>query len=229
MIKRNLRPNGPHCAPTTLVEIENTHNMAGGTVYPQAVIDEICDEAHGAGLKVHIDGARIFNAVAASGVAPSVMTAKADSVNFCLSKGLGAPVGSLLVGTAEAIARGRLLRKRLGGGMRQAGILAAAGLIALEEMPKRLGEDHSNAAYLARELASMKGVCLDPAKVVTNIVIFDIAATGLEVREFSARLKARGVLMNGIGGTLVRAVTHYDADREACSRAIAVVREVVGC
>ena len=226
LVKRSLRPNGPHCAPTTLVEIENTHNMAGGTVYPQPVIDEICDEAHAAGLKVHMDGARIFNAVAASGTSAARMTEKVDTVNFCLSKGLGAPVGSLLVGPRDLMARGRLYRKRLGGGMRQAGILAAAGLIALEEMPKRLGDDHSNAQYLAQELARIKGISIDPARVATNIVIFDIAGTGLTAPDFSAKLKQKGVLMNGIGGSLVRAVTHYDVDRGACEQAIDAVRQI---
>ena len=227
LVKRSLRPNGPHCAPTTLVEIENTHNMAGGTVYPQAVIDEICDEAHTAGLKVHMDGARVFNAVTASGVSPVRMASKVDTVNFCLSKGLGAPVGSMLVGPSDLIVRGRMYRKRLGGGMRQAGILAAAGLIALEEMPKRLVEDHANAQYLAVELAGIKGISIDPAKVATNIVIFDIAETGLAAADFSARLKQHGVLMNGIGGSLVRAVTHYDADRQACETAVDMIRKIL--
>ena len=227
MVKRSLRPNGPHCAPTTLVEIENTHNMAGGTVYPQSVIDEICDEAHTAGLRVHMDGARIFNAVAASGTSAARMTEKVDTVNFCLSKGLGAPVGSLLVGPRDLIARGRLYRKRLGGGMRQAGILAAAGLIALEEMPQRLGEDHANAQYLAQELSRIKGISIDPARVATNIVIFDISGTGLAAPDFSAKLKQKGVLMNGIGGTLVRAVTHFDVDRSACEQAIDAVRNLL--
>ena len=227
LVKRYLRGHGPHNAPTTLLEIENTHNMAGGTVYPQAVIDDLCDNAHAAGLKVHMDGARVFNAVAASGVAPAQMALNIDTVNFCLSKGLGAPVGSLLVGPKDLIARGRLYRKRLGGGMRQAGILAAAGLIALEEMPKRLFEDHANTQLLARELSQIKGIVIDPAKVATNIVIFDIAGTGLAAPDFSAKLKERGVLMNGIGGSFIRAVTHYDVNRAACERAIATVRAVL--
>jgi threonine aldolase len=228
LIKRHLRPHGPNCAPTTLVEIENTHNMAGGTVYPQAVIDEICDQAHWIGLKVHMDGARIFNAATASGTPVARIAQKADTVNFCLSKGLGAPVGSLLVGTTEAIDRGRTYRKRLGGGMRQAGVLAAAGLIALEQMPNRLNEDHANAQFLAQELAQIKGISIDPARVATNIVIFDIAATGLTAPEFSAKLKERDVLMNGIGGSLIRAVTHYDADRRACEGALAAIRQALG-
>ena len=227
VVKRYLRGHGPHNAPTTLLEIENTHNMAGGTVYSQAVIDDLCDSAHAAGLKVHMDGARVFNAVAASGVAPSEMTAKIDTVNFCLSKGLGAPVGSLLVGPKELIARGRSYRKRLGGGMRQVGILAAAGLIALDEMPKRLGEDHANARFLAAELEVLSGIAIDPAKIMTNIVIFDIVGTGIAAPDFSARLKERGVLMNGIGGSFIRAVTHYDVDRAGCEHAMAAVRQVL--
>jgi threonine aldolase len=227
LIKRYLRPHGPNCAPTTLVEIENTHNMAGGTVYPQAVIDDICENAHASGLKVHLDGARIFNAAVASGLPVARIAENVDTVDFCLSKGLGAPVGSILVGARDQIARGRMYRKRLGGGMRQAGVLAAAGLIALEEMPARLAEDHANAQYLAQELAQTKGLSIDPGKIATNIVIFDIAGTDLAATEFSAKLKERGVLMNGIGGSLIRAVTHYDAGREACEAAVAAIREVV--
>ena len=223
-IKKYLRPNGPHCAPTTLVEIENSHNMAGGTVYPQAVIDEICDQAHAASLKVHMDGARVFNAAVSAGTSVARISERVDTVNFCLSKGLGAPVGSILVGPREKIDRGRLYRKRLGGGMRQAGVLAAAGLIALEEMPLRLHEDHANARYIAAELCSIRGIAIDPARVVTNIVIFDIGGTGKTPAEFSAALKARGVLMNGIGGTLMRAVTHYDVGFGDCRKAVEALR-----
>src|SRR5579871_1008618 len=153
------------CAPTALISIEHPHNMGGGTLYPLDHLDLICDRAHERGLKVHIDGARIFNAVVAQGVSPERIVAKADTVMFCLSKGLGAPVGSILVGTADAIARGRLDRKRLGGGMRQAGVLAAAGLIALEEMPKRLSEDHANARLLAEAVAKNARVQIDLARV----------------------------------------------------------------
>src|SRR6185437_15814268 len=173
-IEKVLRAGGPNHAPTAMIEIENTHNMAGGTVYPLETIREICDQAHSRGLKVHMDGARVFNAACYLNRPIGEIAEKADTVMFCLSKGLGAPVGSLLAGTVKDIARGRLYRKRLGGGMRQAGILAAAGLIALEEMPHRLGEDHANARFLAEEIAKMPGVSLDPSRVQTNIVIFDI-------------------------------------------------------
>lgn len=226
-IEQKLRPDGPHCAPTTLIELENTHNMCGGVVYPQEIVDDICDRAHERGLKVHVDGARIFNAAAESGLPVSRITAKVDSVNFCLSKALGAPVGSMLVGTRDAISRGRKFRKRLGGGMRQVGVLAAAGMIALEEMPARLGEDHANAKFLAEEAAKLPGVSIDPSKVATNIVIFDIAGTGRKPAEVTAALKQRGVLMNGVGGTRMRAVTHYDVSRADCEQAAAILAEVI--
>jgi len=222
-IEKVLRAGGPNHAPTAMIEIENTHNMAGGTVYPLETIREICDQAHSRGLKVHMDGARVFNAACYLNRPIGEIAEKADTVMFCLSKGLGAPVGSLLAGTAKDIARGRLYRKRLGGGMRQAGILAAAGLIALEEMPHRLGEDHANARFLAEEIAKMPGVSLDPSRVQTNIVIFDIGSTGLSTKEFSAALKARGILMNAIDTTHMRAVTHCDVTRADCQRAIEVL------
>ncbi len=226
-IEPAIRPASPHCAPTTLIEIENTHNMAGGAVYPIDVFEDICANAHNRGIKVHLDGARIFNAACHLNRPVRDLAAPADSVMFCLSKGLGAPVGSMLVGTAEAIHRARGYRKRLGGGMRQAGVLAAAGLIALEEMPHRLGEDHTNARFIACELANLPGVQIDPARVQTNIVIFDISATGLATTELTAALKTRGVLMNGINPRQMRAVTHFDVSREQCATALAAISEVL--
>ncbi len=224
-IRREIRPLGPHAAPTGAIEIENTHNMAGGTVYPQPLIDEICAEAHALGLRVHMDGARVFNAAVATGCPVSVITQDVDTVMFCLSKGLGAPAGSMVVGTAEAIARGRLYRKRLGGGMRQVGVLAAAGLIALEEMPERLHEDHANARLLAEGLAEVHGITVDAAKVETNILIFDVGGTGYTTKEFSGKLKERAVLANGVSDRLMRMVTHYDVSREDCETALGAIRE----
>jgi threonine aldolase len=221
-----IRPPTPHNAPTTLISLENTHNMSGGTVYPQAVIDEICGEAHGRGLKVHIDGARIFNASVAVGTPVSRIARDADTVMFCLSKGLGAPVGSMLVGTKEAIEQGRLYRKRLGGAMRQAGVLAAAGLIALEESPSRLHQDHQNAQHLAKRLNEVPGIKIDPSRVQTNIVIFDISRTGISTVQFSQELKSRGVLANGVNSTHLRMVTNWDVTREDCERAAAILAEV---
>jgi len=225
-IRREIRPLGPHWAPTGLIVLENTHNMAGGTVYPPKLFDEICHEAHELGLKVHLDGARIFNAATFLGLSVRELTAAADTVMFCLSKGLGAPVGSLLVGTAEAIAQARLYRKRLGGGMRQAGVLAAAGLIALEQMPARLHEDHRNARLLAEAIAALPGLRI-PHRVQTNIVIFDLGNTPLTAAQFSARLRERGVLINPIGERLMRAVTHLDVTSEDCYRAAQAIKDVV--
>ncbi len=224
-IRKEIRPLARHYAPTGLISLENTHNMAGGAVVPAEVMDEICDGAHEAGLKVHLDGARIFNAATFQGREVKQLAAKADTVMFCLSKGLGAPVGSLLAGTAEDIAQGRLYRKRLGGGMRQAGVLAAAGLIALEETPKLLVEDHRNAQFMAEALGRIPGLRV-AHRVETNIVIFDISGAGLGTADFSSRLKKRGVLMNGIDATHMRLLTHYDVDRPACERALSAIQEV---
>ncbi len=222
-----LRPKGPHNAPTTLVALENTHNMAGGNVYPQETIDEICAEAHARGLKVHIDGARIFNAATASQTTVARIVRDADSVMFCLSKGLGAPIGSMLAGTRDAISQARLYRKRLGGGMRQAGVLAAAGLIALEESPAGLAADHANARYLAQRLGQMPPIKLDASAVRTNIVIFDISGLNIPANEFSCSLKGKGVLANGISDTHIRMLTHRDVSRQDCETAANLVAELV--
>jgi threonine aldolase len=192
-----------------------------------ATSDDIVDRAHAAGLPVHLDGARIFNASVALGKTVAQLTRKFDSVMFCLSKGLGAPVGSLLAGSKEFIEEARIVRKMLGGGMRQAGVLAAAGLIALEEGPKRLHLDHANAAFLARELAQIPGISIDPAKVVTNILFFEVIGTGLSAPEISRRLAAEGVLANSTDATVIRMVTHLDVDRAGCERALKVLREIV--
>jgi threonine aldolase len=222
-----IRPNNGFFAPTALVSIEHPHNMHGGTLYDLAAIDEICDRAHQHGIKVHIDGARIFNASIASGHSVARIAAKADTVMFCLSKGLGAPVGSMLVGTANAMARGRLLRKRLGGAMRQSGVLAAAALIALEDMPVRLHEDHANARWIAERLAHIPGLALDLEKVRTNIVVFDFAATGLAFAELSAQVKAKGLLISTAGGTRARIVTNLNVSPKDCEAAVQMMEEVL--
>lgn len=225
-IRDEIRPLGPHWAPTGLIELENTHNMAGGSVYPPEVFNQICDGAHELGLKVHLDGARVFNAATYLNLPVREVTAKTDTVMFCLSKGLGAPAGSMLVGTKETMDRGRLFRKRLGGGMRQVGVLAAAGLVALEEMPARLCEDHENAQFLADALSRTRGIAL-AHEVQTNIVIFDVAGTGIAAPELSRRLKASGVLINPVKGTLMRLVTHYDVSRADCERAAEILARTV--
>ncbi len=224
-IKKKIWPPIYYRAPTGLVALENTHNMAGGSVYPQEVSDEICDRAHEMGLPVHLDGARIFNAATALGKSVATITHKFDSVMFCLSKGLGAPVGSLVVGSRALIDQARCHRKSLGGGMRQAGVLAAPGLIALEEGPKHLAEDHANARYLAKGLAQIRGIRLDAGRVVTNILIFDISGTGMTSAEMSERLARASVLANGVGPSAIRMVTHRDVDREGCARALEAVAD----
>lgn len=216
-----------YVAPTGLVALENSHNLAGGSVLPRERTEEICERAHALGLPVHLDGARIFNASAALGETVAALARPVDSVMFCLSKGLGAPVGSMLLGTRAFIEEGRRWRKMLGGGMRQAGVLAAAGLIALEEMPARLHEDHENAQLLARGLAELPGVRIDPERVRTNIVIFDVSETALAADEICARLEARGVRASGFG-TSIRMVTHYDVSRADIMKALDEMKTVLG-
>ena len=228
LIAPEVRGRSDHRARTGLVELENTSNLAGGSVYPLEVSERICDGAHALGLPVHLDGARIFNASVALGRPVADLTRKFDSVMFCLSKALGAPVGSMLVGSKAFIEDARLVRKMLGGGMRQAGVLAAAGLVALEETPQRLHVDHENAKFLAAGLAEVPGIKIDPAKVVTNILFLDVAGTRLTSYEVSKRLGVQGVLANGVTPASLRMVTHYDVDRAGCERALQIVREVVG-
>ena len=215
-----LHINQPYyAAPTGLICLENTHNFAGGSVMTAEHCADVCDRAHAVNLPVHMDGARIFNASVALNTPVAELSKHCDSVQFCLSKGLGAPAGSILVGTKDFINEARSWRKRLGGGMRQIGILAAAGLIALEESPKRLHIDHENARRLAEGLAQMKGVDIDLDKVVTNIVIFDIAGTGKTSAEICGALKEKGILAIGFGN-LIRMVTHCDVSWEDIIRTI---------
>jgi threonine aldolase len=219
-IQAAIRPKIYYDSQTALICIENTSNMAGGTVYPTDRVYEICDEAHALGLRVHLDGARVFNAAAALNDNVANMTRKCDSVMFCLSKGLGAPVGSMIVGSREFIERARIYRKMFGGGMRQVGILAAAGLIALEKSPWRLHEDHANAKHLASAIAQIPGVKIDPARVCSNIVIFDCKATGMNAVELCDALHAKGVWAQDTALYSVRMVTHWNVDRAGVDRAI---------
>lgn len=219
-------PYGDFRAATGLIEIENTANLAGGRCTPLAVMEEIWDNARQRKLPTHLDGARIFNAAVALGVDVKKLTRGFDTVMFCLSKGLGAPVGSMLVGSVELMARARVFRKALGGGMRQAGVLAAAGLIALEEGPARLADDHENARLLAEALSSMEGVSIDLDTVETNIVIFRLTS-GLNAATLAARLKARGVLVGALGPDSIRVVTHRDVSREQCIDAAEILTEEI--
>lgn len=225
-IEPAIRPRSPHWAPTGLIVLENTHNMAGGTVYPLPVFRAVCERAHALGQKVHLDGARLFNAAAFLKRPVRELAEGADTVMFCLSKGLGAPAGSLLAGRREAIAEARLYRKRLGGGMRQAGVLAAAGLVALQETPPRLEEDHENARLAAQLLREIPGISI-PHRVETNIVIFDVSGTGVPAARVSQELKEGGVLINPVGPWQLRLVTHYDVARADCEYAARVLAEVL--
>ena len=213
-IESAIHINQPYYAcPTGLICLENTHNFGGGSVMSAAQTDEICANAHKLNLPVHLDGARIFNSAVAQNETVANLTKSVDSVQFCLSKGLGAPIGSMLLGTKDFINEARIWRKRFGGGMRQAGILAAAGLIALEESPKRLHIDHENARKLAKGVANLKGVSIDAEKVVTNIVIFDVSETGKTSAEICEKLKKDDIHAIPFGKA-IRMVTHCDVSRE---------------
>ena len=222
-----IRPKTYYRPQTVLVALESSHNMAGGTVYPQESSDEICDKSHAAGMRVHMDGARIFNAAVALGRSVAQLTSKFDSVQFCLSKGLGAPVGSMVVGSKELIEKARVYRKMLGGGMRQAGVLAAAGLIALERSPGRLHIDHENAHYLAERLHEMPGIRIDLGRVQTNIVIFDVLGTGKTAAEICSALETKKVLALSTGPHEIRMVTHCDVDRAGIDRGLGALRSVL--
>lgn len=211
---------------TGLICLENSHNIAGGTVMNAAHCAQLCEKAHGFGIPVHLDGARIFNAAVALETSVADLTRNCDSVQFCLSKGLGAPVGSVLIGSQVFIEKARSWRKRLGGGMRQAGILAAAGLIALEESLKRLDEDHVNARRLAEGLAEIRGIRVDPEKVVTNIVIFDVEEVGVGQADLCGRLEDNGVLAFG-WDNVIRMVTHDGISAADIDEALVAVRKSI--
>ena len=226
-VEAGIRPKIYYDSQTALICLENTVNMWGGTVYPTAQLEKICDHAHAMDLKVHLDGARIFNAATALGENVAHMTRKVDSVMFCLSKGLGAPVGSMVAGSKAFIERARICRKMFGGGMRQAGVIAAAGLIALEKSPGRLHVDHENAKRLAEGIAEIPGLTIDPKKVRSNIVIFDCAKTGKTAVEICDALHPHGVWAQDTALYSVRVVTHCDVDRAGIERALVVLKDVV--
>jgi threonine aldolase len=221
-----IRGDDVHFPRTGLVCLENTHNRAGGTVLSLEQTRAVCAVAHAAGVPVHVDGARIFNAALALGVAPAALVADADSAMFSLSKGLSAPVGSMLVGSQAFIAAARRARKLLGGGMRQAGVLAAAGLVALERMVDRLAEDHAHARQLGERLAAVPGVTVDLAAVQTNIVNLRTEPGGLEAPAFAARLRERGVLAGARDRWTIRLVTHRHITAAEVATAAAAVRAI---
>jgi threonine aldolase len=222
-----LHINLPYYAcPTGLICLENTHNFGGGSVMSAADCAEICEKAHALDLPVHLDGARIFNASVALNESVAEISKHCDSVQFCLSKGLGAPVGSMLLGKKDFIEEARVWRKRLGGGMRQVGILAAAGLIALEESPKILHIDHKNARRLAEGAANLKGVSINAKKVATNIVIFDVLKTSKTSAEICAELEKNGILAIPFGNA-IRMVTHYDVSSEDIEKTLKTLSVVL--
>jgi threonine aldolase len=225
-IERNIRRAGVYTPQSSLICLENTHNNWSGAVLPLDNMKAVRALADRHGLKVHLDGARIFNASTASGVPVTAYAAQADSVMFCLSKGLSAPVGSMLVGPREFIDYGRRIRKALGGGMRQVGVLAAAGLIALRDMPARLADDHRRAAALAEAIAGLPGIVLDPAEVETNIILFRFSHPRLAIPDLLLELQNRGVRALAVPGG-VRLVTHKDVDDADVVRAAAAFKDIL--
>ncbi|MFN0158240.1 MAG: low-specificity L-threonine aldolase [Bacteroidota bacterium] len=226
-IKRAIRPKAYYMPRTALICLENTHNRAGGTIYPLEVIKQIRELALTEGIKTHLDGARLWNACAATGISPKEYASYFDSVSVCLSKGLGAPVGSVLAGTKEFVEDARRYRKVFGGGMRQAGILAVAGLYALEHNVARLKEDHAKATYLAGELSHVKAFDIDMESVQTNIIIISIERSGKAPENVLAELKAQGVLLT-LGNYMgIRAVTHLDVTMEDVKRAASIIQETI--
>lgn len=216
-----------YVTPTSLVTLENSHNMAGGTVMSVEEARTICDGARALGLPTHLDGARIFNAALALGKSVAEIARPFETVMFCLSKGLGAPIGSMIVGSKPLIEAAVSLRKLLGGGMRQVGVLAAAGLIALRESPARLVDDHAKAKRLARGLAELPGIAIDPERVETNIVIFDLGGDGWATDQFSAELRSQAILANGIGPRRMRMVTHSDVSFEQIDETLSSIARLL--
>lgn len=221
-----IRPIGAHFPNSRMAIIENTNNRGGGTIWPLedvAAVRAVCQRRN---LHLHLDGARLMNACVARGVKPTAFTQHVDSVSMCFSKGLGAPIGSIVAGSARFVERCHRFRKMFGGGMRQCGLLAAAALYALDHNVERLAEDHANARRLADEIAELPGIQLDPETIETNIVIFDVEPQLGTGEQFAARLRERGVWMFATGPNRLRAVTHLDVSREQVERAIGVFREL---
>jgi threonine aldolase len=227
-VRAALRPVESHFARSRLIVIENTHNRGGGSIWPLEQIGRVADVAAEYGLRMHLDGARLMNACVATGIPPAEWARRFDTVSTCFSKGLGAPVGSAVAGTAETIRRVHRFRKMFGGGMRQAGILAAAAEYALEHHVERLADDHANAKRLAHALAKMPAVSIDPASVETNILYFDVDSSLGTAADFCDRLGQQGVWMLATGPQRIRAITHLDVDVAGVDRAIEVLRQLTG-
>ncbi|MBI5117808.1 low-specificity L-threonine aldolase [Candidatus Poribacteria bacterium] len=225
-VEQSIRFADVHLPPTRLIWIENTHNRGGGTVFPLEKLRAIRSVSLNYSIPLHMDGARLFNACVAADVPPEEYSRQVDSLNFCFSKGLGAPVGSIIAGSAEFITRAHRYRKMLGGGMRQVGILAAAALYALDHNIERLAEDHKNAKRLAGALAELDGVKVVNDPVETNLVYFDVSRTGMNTLELKSESAERGLLVDPISFTTMRAVTHLDVSADDIERAIEVFRTI---
>jgi threonine aldolase len=226
-IERAIRPDNVHFPISRLICLENTHNQCGGRVLSPAYTADVKDLARRHGLKVHLDGARVFNAAVALGVDVRDLTAGLDSVSFCLSKGLSAPVGSLVCGSKDFVARARRTRKILGGGMRQCGVIAAAGIVALDQMVERLAQDHAHARTLAQGIARVPGLSVDPASVDTNLVFFEVTAESMSAQELATSLGRSGVKILALGPRRLRAVTHHGVEAEDIDRALDAIRETM--
>jgi threonine aldolase len=226
-IEAAIRPRNIHFPEPALICIENTHNRHGGTIIDPVQIEAISEVAHEHNMRCYMDGARIFNAAVALKVDVKEFTKHVDNLMFCLSKSLCCPIGSLLVGNSDFIERARKLRKVLGGGMRQAGIIAAPGIVALEKMIDRLEEDHRNARRLAEGIAKIEGIKIDLNRVQTNIVCFDVSGLGLSAEVFVSRLKENGVLALSLAENKVRMVTHRGIEKEHISKSIAVIENMI--
>jgi threonine aldolase len=222
-----IRPRNLHFPEPSLVCVENTHNRHGGTVVSPEQLHAVGEVARSHGLRFYMDGARIFNAAVALGVDVKEFTKHVDNLMFCLSKGLSCPVGSLVVGSCDFVERARKIRKVLGGGMRQAGIIAAAGIVALETMVDRLADDHRNARFLAEGCSRIDGLRVDLARVQTNMLVLDIGGLGVEDAVFTSKLREKGVLAGAIGKGKVRFVTHRGIEREHVERALNAIKDVV--
>ncbi len=227
-VEESIRADDEHYPRTRLLTLENTHNGSGGRSLSVAYMDAASALAHRHDLKLHVDGARLWNAAVALNVAPARLLQEVDSASLCLSKGLGAPVGSVIVGDPEFIRRARRMRKILGGGMRQAGIIAAAGIVAITEMIERLADDHANAHTLAQGISQLDGISIDPAVVETDIVIFELRRDDLTPAQLSAGLKELGVLLNPIDSTHLRAVTNLHVTAADIERVIDAFARVLG-
>jgi threonine aldolase len=228
-LEDKIRPVDDHMVRTRLVALENTHNRGGGRIYPMEKIRAISSWARQQGLLMHLDGARLWNAVVATGIAAAEWAQHFDSVSVCFSKGLGAPLGSALAGTQEFITRARRIRKLLGGGMRQAGIAAAAALYALDHHVERLAEDHRNAQVLAQAIAATPGLRLDPPEVETNLIWFEVDPHLATANEVAASLKEHGILVSAAGHYRLRACTHLDVSAAQAERAAETIRQTLTC